>query len=157
MNYCKEENPRDYKLEQSLSRRNYISDETLLKIEPKIKTPTPAAALNVLQMQSSAGNIQEQSQSSSAEDIYPSKASEMQKEEINKKVSDLSNKFKVFKQQHSNTGIGGPRTATINFMYGRGKRRDMMVGDGNRIGVDQSNSESSYSRGQTESVDTTME
>ena len=157
MEYCKEQSQRDFKTQRALEKGKFISDEALMSIDAKIKTPNPAAALNVLQMQSSAANLQEQSSASSAEDLFPSTATELQKEVINKKVSDLSNKFKVFKQQHSNTGIGGPRTASLNFMYGRGKRRDMMVvGEGNRIG-DLSNNDSSYGRAQTNSHDTTME
>ena len=76
MNYCKEQNHRNFKIEQALNRGKFIQDETLINIEAKIKTPNPAAALNVLQMQSSAANLQEYSSASSAEDIYPSKASE---------------------------------------------------------------------------------
>lgn len=59
MNYCKEQNHRNFKIEQALNRGKFIQDETLINIEAKIKTPNPAAALNVLQMQSSAANLQE--------------------------------------------------------------------------------------------------
>ena len=106
----------------------FLPDEKLLRLEPKIKQPShSSSSLQLLQMQSSAANLlQDQSLASSGEEIFPGTTSERQKEIITAKVQSLSNQFAIFKQQHSNTGIGGPRF-NLNFMFGRGKRQ--MIGE----------------------------
>ena len=62
---------------------------------------------------------------SSSEEIFPPSTSLLQKEQITRKVTELGNQFKVFKQRVQAVGIGGQRG---HGMGGRGKRHNIVVG-----------------------------
>ena len=53
----------------------------------------------------------------------------MQKEKITEMVQSLSDKFKIFKQQNSQVGIGGPRSKLGSYM----RQQHIVMGRGGRI------------------------
>jgi len=56
---------------RALEKNTYLTDEKLVAINPKIKPPVTPNPLQLLHMNSSAGGIQDQSSTSSADDIFP--------------------------------------------------------------------------------------
>ena len=103
-------------------------------------------------MNSSVGGaLQDQSSAESAEDIFPPTTPAFQKEQITEMVQSLSDKFKIFKQQNTQVGIGGPRSKLNYRLHIVG--RPGGGGGGVRFD-DNSNNDASFTR---DAHDTTME
>ena len=120
LEFSKEVNERDFATQRALDHGQYLSDDKLIALKAKIKAPNPATTLQLLHMNSSAGGapLQDQSSNSSAEDIFPATTSAYQKEQISEMVQSLSEKFKLYKQQNCQVGIGGPRSSKHFRQYG---------------------------------------
>jgi len=98
MEYCKEEGQRDLKTERELEKGMFMMDDKLVALKPKIKPQPSTSSLQLLAQQSGITNLQEQSSTSAADELFPNTIAERQREVITEKVQALSNSFAIFKQ-----------------------------------------------------------